>query len=455
MSRQEVKEMKQSDFNPLLSVSPIDGRYWESVSELSGYVSEFAYIKERLQVEIAYLIHLSENKVIRKLKPSEKQILISLYIGFGIREAEEVKRIEKETRHDLKAIEYYARRKLEKTSLSDISEFIHFGLTSEDINNIAIRLMLKNAWSEVVLIALKVLDTQVLEYSKAYRKTPMLARTHGQVAVPTTLGKELLVFHERIQNELDLLQNFNFNAKLNGATGNYNALFFSYPRINWLKFSKQFINSFSLNNSKTTTQIAPYEDIIYFFQTIQRINGILLDFNQDMWRYISDGWFTQTVRQIEVGSSTMPQKVNPILFENSEGNVIVANSLISGFVDKLPISRLQRDLSGSTISRNFGVALAYSLLAYKNCLSGLLRIKPNKEKILEDLNSDWSILSEAVQIYLKKNGVKNGYEIIKNKTRGQRMTKEMFWEMIDLLPLQNKQKGELKKLSPENYIGLV
>lgn len=454
MSLPEVKEMKQSDFNPLLSISPIDGRYWESISELSGYTSEFAYIKERLQVEIRYLIFLSEKGVIRKLKSNEKQLLGSIYLNFGLREAEEIKEIEKETRHDLKAIEYYFRGKLEKTSLSDVAAHIHFGLTSEDINNIAIRLMLKNAWSEVVNVALKVLNETLKENAKAYRNLPMLGRTHGQAAVPTTLGKELLVFNERLQMEIDVLNNFKFKAKLNGAVGNYNALHFAYPRINWKKFSKDFINSFDFDLAKTTTQIAPYEDIIYFFQTIQRINGIILDFDQDMWRYISDGWFTQIVRTREVGSSTMPQKVNPILFENSEGNLIMANSLISGFVDKLPVSRLQRDLSGSTIMRNFGVTLAYSLLAYKNSLSGLLRIKPNKEKILEDLNSDWSILSEAVQIYLKKYGIKEGYEIIKEKTRGQKLTKEMYLEMIDSLPLKAKQKEDLKKLTPENYTGL-
>jgi adenylosuccinate lyase len=315
--------------------------------------------------------------------------------------------------------------------------------------------MLKNAWSEVILIALKVLNDQILENAMAYKKTPMLGRTHGQAAVPTTLGKEFLVFNERLQTEIAILNDFQFKAKLNGAVGNYNALYFVYPKKNWTKFSKDFINSFGFRLAKTTTQIAPYEDINFFFQGVQRINGILLDFNQDMWRYVSDGWFNQIVTQREVGSSTMPQKVNPILFENSEGNLIVANSLIEGFSNKLPISRLQRDLSGSTISRNFGVTLAYCLLAYKNSLSGLLRIRPNKEKLLSDLNSDWSILTEAVQIYLKKHGVKNGYELIKEKTRGEKMTKETFIEMVESLPLNQKQKGELKSLSPQTYIGLV
>ena len=466
MFRLGEREMKQSDFN-LTAISPIDGRYRNSVEELSNYFSEFAYIKYRTEIEVRYLIALSKFGVIRKLKNNEQKILENIFKNFNLEDAYGNKEIAQEywkpnkgtptqsTKHDTKAVEYYLKEKLAKTSLSDILEFIHFGLTSEDVNNLAYRLMLKESLSEVVVQTITILANQILGESKKYKNLPLLARTHGQAAIPTTLGKEFLVFYERLKTEIRRLKSFRFGGKLNGAVGSYSALRFAYPKVNWQKFSKDFVTSLGLGWYQTTTQIAPYEDIIYFLQTIQRINGIILDFDQDMWRYISDGWFIQTVKRKEVGSSTMPQKVNPILFENSEVNLIMANSLIEGMTNKLPISRLQRDLSGSTISRNFGVALAYSLLAYKNSLSGLLRTRANEKQISEDLNSDWSILSEAVQIYLKKNGIKNGYEIIKDYTRGQKMNKEMFYEMIDKLPIDKNQKSELKKLSPENYIGIV
>lgn len=456
--------MKQSEFN-LTAISPIDGRYRNHVEELSNYFSEFAYIKYRTEVELRYLIALSKLGIIRKLKNNEHKMLEDIVEKFNLNDALGNKEIAQEywkpkgapfqsTKHDTKAVEYYLKEKLGKSSLSDVLEFIHFGLTSEDVNNLAYRLMLKNSLNGVILRSIAAFNNQILEESKKYNNLPMLARTHGQSAVPTTLGKEFLIFYGRMQTEIKILQAFKFCGKLNGAVGNYNALFFAYPKVNWKKFSKDFVSSFGLSWYPITTQVAPSEDIIYFFQIIQRINGILLDFDQDMWRYISDGWFNQIVKQKEVGSSTMPQKVNPILFENSEGNLIMANSLIEGFVNKLPISRLQRDLSGSTISRNFGAALAYSLLAYKNSLAGLLRLKANEKKIKEDLNSDWSILSEAIQIYLKKNGVKNGYEIIKEFSHGQKMDKEMFYKMIDKLPVNKLQKSELKNLTPGNYLGI-
>jgi adenylosuccinate lyase len=446
--------MSSSDFL-LTAISPIDGRYRNSVDELSNYSSEFALIKYRTKIELKYLIALSKTGVTRKLSKPEIDLLEKIYLDFKLADAEKVKDLEDIAKHDVKAVEYFLAGKLSKTSIKDLVQYIHFGLTSEDTNNLSYRLMLKDANSEVILRTLDALIKTVNELSEKYKNLPMLARTHGQPAVPTSLGKEFLVFYERLQTEIKILQSFKFRGKLNGAVGNYSALTFAYPKINWKKFSKDFVNSLGLDWTRTTTQVAPNEDVIFYFQTVQRINGILLDFNQDMWRYISDGWFNQLVKRGEVGSSTMPQKVNPILFENSEGNIIMANSLISGFVDKLPLSRLQRDLSGSTITRNYGAAIAYSLIAYKNSLSGLLRIKPNEEKIKQDLNQDWSILSEAVQIYLKKTGVKEGYEIIKEKTRGAKMTKEMFLEMVDSLPLDEKGKQELKKLYPENYIGIV
>ncbi len=445
--------MKQSDFN-LTAISPIDGRYRYITEELSNYFSEYAFIRYRIIIELDYLKALSKAGVIRKLSPSEIKTLNQIVESFDLGNAEKVKLIEKEVRHDKKAIEYYLKGSLSKTSLADVLEFIHFGLTSYDVENLVHRLALRDSMKEILIPELLDLQKQIFSETKKYKNQGMLARTHGQPAVPTTLGKELLVFHERLQDEIKILQSSKLRGKLNGAVGNYNALYFAFPKINWPTFSKNFISSLDFDQAKTTTQIAPYEDIIYLFQGVQRINGIILDFDQDMWRYISDGWFIQENVKEKVGSSTMPQKINPINFEQSEGNAVIANSLIDGFTNKLPISRLQRDLSDSTIARNFGVAIAHSFLAYRLTKKGLGRITADKEKISEVLNSDWSILSEAVQVYLKKHGVKNGYEIIKDYSRGQKMDKEMFWEMIDRLPLNDKQKSELKTVTPENYLGI-
>lgn len=443
--------MKQSELNSLTAISPIDGRYRYATEELANYFSEYSFFKYRIVVEIKYLISLSKIGVIRKLSSSEKKLLNNIVDNFDVKEAEKIKKTEKITRHDKKAIEYYLKDQLGKSSLKDVSEYLHFALTSEDVTNIAVRNSLRDGLVKIILPGLFSLNSEILINAKKYKKLPMLARTHGQPAVPTTLGKEFLVFHERLRIEINILKQIKFRAKLNGAVGNYSAHYFVYPKINWQKFSKELLKEFGLLQHPSTTQIAPYEDIIFFFQTIHRINNILLDFNQDMWRYISDGWFIQENIKEKVGSSTMPQKINPINFEQSEGNIIVANSLIDGFTNKLSISRLQRDLSDSTIARNFGVALAHSLLAYKLSVKGLGRITPNKEKIREELNKDWSILSEAVQIYLKKEGIKNGYEIMKDLTRGEKMKKEDFQKMIDKLPLNDSQKSALKKLTPESY----
>jgi adenylosuccinate lyase len=366
-----------------------------------------------------------------------------------------IKDIEEKTKHDVKAIEYFIREILKKTTLKDIENFIHFGLTSEDINNIAIRLMLRDTSEKIILPELKRINTIFFNEYKKYKNLAMLARTHGQPAVPTTLGKEILVFNKRIEFELEILRKTKFRAKINGAVGNYNALNFVYPKINWKNFSKIFLRKFQLNTNLYTTQIAPYEDIIYFFQTIQRINGIILDFNQDIWRYISDNYFIQNSEKNEVGSSTMPQKINPINFENSEGNLIIANSLIEGFSNKLSISRLQRDLSGSTISRNFGVMISHSLIAYKNTAKGLEKLNANKEKIELDLNADYSILSEAIQIYLKKNEIPNGYELVKDLTKGRNLNKSEYQELVKNLPLDKRQINQLLNLTPSDYLGLI
>lgn len=451
--------------NPLLAISPIDGRYRNHVEELAEYSSEFGVIKYRTTIEIKYLIALSKAGVIRKLKNSELKLLSKIIDKFDLEEAQKQKEIANEyqkprlikshgTQHDVKAIEYYLKEELSKTSLSDILEFIHFGLTTWDINNISERLMFKDAINNVILENLVILNDELINQSKRYKNLPMLGRTHGQPAIPTTLGKEIKIFQNRISKEIEILRKLKFYGKLNGAVGNYSALYLAYPKINWQLFAKNFLSEFGLEINESTNQIASYEDIIFAFQTIQRINGILLDFDQDMWRYISDGWFVQENIKEEIGSSTMPQKINPIMFENSEGNLIVANSLIEGFVNKLPISRLQRDLSGSTVVRNFGMCLAYSLLAYKNCLSGIKKVKANEPKIKEDLNSDWSILAEAVQIILRRENVKNSYEVVKSLTRGKKMNQQDYLKFIDDLPTPQEVKEELRKITPENYIGI-
>lgn len=445
----------RNNLNTLSSISPIDGRYRNQTEELSEFFSEYGIIKYRTLIEIKYLIALSSEGIIRKLNTQEIKSLNRIVDEFKTEDAQKIKKIEEKTKHDVKAVEYFLKEKLSNSSLTDILELIHFGLTSEDVNNLTIRLMLRDGLEKVITANLQILSDEILNLSKKYKNLPMLGRTHGQSAIPTTLGKEFFVFYERLEKEIKILKSAKFYGKLNGAIGNYSALNFSYPNTNWPKFSKEFVEDFGFKLNSSTNQIAPFEDIIFIFQTIQRINGILLDFNQDMWRYISDHWFIQENKKGEVGSSTMPQKINPILFENSEGNLIIANSLIEGFTSKLPISRLQRDLSNSTVSRNFGITIAYSLLAYKNSFSGLRRLKANEEKIKKDLNSDWSILSEAIQTYLKKQKVKNGYEILKELTRGEKMTQEDFLALIEKLPLDQLQKEELRKLTPENYIGIV
>lgn len=444
--------MKQSEFNSLLSISPIDGRYRYLTEDLYNFFSEYAVFKYRIIVEIKYLIALSEIGIIRKFTSNEIKILNSIVSNFDFKEANKIKATEKIVRHDKKALEYYLKEYLEKTSVKNVLEFIHFGLTSYDVENIVHRLELKDSLEKILLPRLISLSKQILVEARKYNNLPMLARTHGQPAIPTTLGKEYLNFYERLKIEIDILKQIKFRAKLNGAVGNYNAHYFVYPKVNWEKFSKDFLKEFGLDQHPSTTQIAPYDDIIFFFQTIQRINNIILGFDQDMWRYISDNWFIQENVKEKVGSSTMPQKINPINFEQSEGNIIVANSLIDGFTNKLGVSRLQRDLSDSTIARNFGVTLAHSLLAYQLSQKGLSKITPNKEKINEELNRDWAILSEAVQIYLKKEGVKNGYEIMKDLTRGEKMSQESFQNMINKLPLNDGQKSELRKLTPEKYL---
>ena len=434
----------------LLAITPLDGRYLNKISELEELTSEFALIKARLGVEVKYLFALLKIKLVN-LSTSEKNNLLKILKNFDLGEAEKIKSIEDTTKHDVKAVEIYLRTFLKREN----SEMIHFGLTSEDINNIAYRIMLRSASEDVIIPVLEKLIEILFQRSKELKNLPMLGRTHGQPAVPTTLGKEIAVFASRLSLELKKLKRIQLTGKLNGAVGNYNALYFAFPKIDWINFSKNFIQSFGFEPNLVTTQINSFEDIIEYFQTIQRINGILLDLAQDFWRYISDSWLIQKSDKGQVGSSTMPQKINPIDFENSEGNLELANGLIEVMTRKLAVSRLQRDLSNSTVIRNIGTVLGYSLLAYKGTLSGLSKVKANEAQISQDLNKDWSILSEAIQIIFRKEGVKGSYLKVVEMTKGKHFREKEWKELIKGLSISKLNKERLLNLTPQTYLGLA
>lgn len=441
--------------SPLNSLSPLDGRYRDLTSPLTPYLSEFALIKSRVEIEATYLIALSEAGILRELKPQEKTTLLSLGPDLSLEQAERVKEIEKETKHDVKAMERVIRELVKGTSLEDVTEMIHFGLTSEDVNNLSYRLMIKRATNGVVLPQLKKILENLMSIAETHKTTPMLARTHGQAAVPTTLGHEFVVFASRLSKELILLGKLQLSGKLSGAVGNFNALYIAFPKTDWIAFSEKYITSLGLIPNLATTQINTYEDVTSYLQTTQRINGILLDFSQDMWRYISDNYFLQIPKKEEVGSSTMPQKINPIMFENAEGNLGMANSIIEFFVRKLPVSRLQRDLSDSTVMRNIGSIFGYSYLAYTSLLDGMSRVKPNLEKLELELVADWSILSEAAQTILRREKVSDPYTLLKTLTRGELLDASSWKTLVDKLPVGIAVKEELSELTPQTYTGLA
>lgn len=454
----------------LNSISPIDGRYIKTTEPLAEYFSEAGLIKYRIFVECEYLIALSNLNLpqLRKLTAEEITILKSLP-NISAEEAQIVSDIEKlgykdipATNHDVKAVEYFIKLKLKDTSLADVLEWIHFGLTSEDTNNIAYALMLNQGILNAVLPVVSEVNFRLTTLGAKYKQMPMLARTHGQPASPTTFGKELLVFQSRLNRQLENLRKQTILCKLNGATGNYNAHLAAYPNIDWVKFSNDFISSLNsllstdhcpLSTNPLTTQIEPHDSVVEIFDCFRRINTILIDFNQDIWRYVSDGWIKQKKVEGEVGSSTMPHKVNPINFENSEGNLGMANAMLTHFANKLPISRLQRDLSDSTVQRNFGTALAHCLIGYKYILKGLNRIEPNGEKMLADLKVHPEVIAEAIQTILRREGVPMPYEKLKNLTRGETITLEDIYKFVDELDVANEIKTELKQFTPENYIG--
>ena len=442
----------------LNAISPIDGRYSDKISVLSNYFSEKSLIKTRILVEVEYFISLCEIPLpkLKSFKKSDFKKLRDIYMNFSEKDAIAIKEIEKKTNHDVKAVEYFIKNKFDKLNLNQYKEFIHFGLTSQDINNTAIPLNLKYALNDVYYPELNAIISHLNDSSKKWSKIPMLARTHGQPASPTRLGKEIDVFKVRIIEQLTLLKSIPIAAKFGGATGNYNAHNLAYPKIDWRKFSKKFVSkNLGLKHSFPTTQIEHYDHLAAIFDNIKRINTILIDLNRDLWLYISMDYFKQKIKDGEIGSSAMPHKVNPIDFENSEGNLGIANANFEHLSSKLPISRLQRDLTDSTVLRNIGVPFAHTLIAFKSTIKGLNKLIVNKEKISVDLNNNWAIVAEAIQTILRREGYPQPYEALKSLTRvNSNISKEEIHNFINKLDVNNNIKKELLKITPENYTGI-
>lgn len=438
----------------LTAISLLDGRNWDKVRVVSDYFSEFALIKYRLKIEIFYLIFLAEKtKVVKKLSLKEKELLNNIWQKLTPDEAVQVKEVEKKINHDVKAIEYFIRDKISETSLKNISEFIHFGLTSYDINIPSYALMLSDFRKEILIPQLGKLLKSLKNKIKETKDMPMLGRTHGQPALPTTMGKELSVFYSRLKKEIEIISDVKVEAKLNGAVGNFNSFYFVMPEVDWINFSRQFITSLGLTPNLVTTQILPYDSWLRMFDSLKRLNNILLGLSQDIWWYISFEYFLQQKKPEEVGSSTMSHKINPVTFENAEGNLGMANAIFDFFVKKLSVSRLQRDLSDSTVKRNFGLAFGFTLLAWDSLLSGISRITPNPQKMQEDLDGHWEIFSEGIQTYLRLHGYKNAFETLKEKTRGAVLTKEKLYRIIDDLPITDKDRKYLKIKNLRQYLG--
>ena len=432
----------------LHALSSLDGRYEKETSPLRGFFSEFAFFRTRARLELDFLSALSKTGLI----PSEAfSGWKSDLQDFTDDDARKIQEYEKTTRHDVKAIEYYLREKLPP----EFHQWIHFGLTSEDINNIAQAIALKESRDQVLLPALDNLISSLRDFAKKYRALALLARTHGQPAVPTTLGKEIAVYLARLIKCRDEIANHKFEAKLTGAVGNFNALHSAAPHVDWISFSKEFIQSFDLEPEFVTTQILPYDNWIRYFDSIKLTNSILTDYAQDFWRYISDGILKQKVVEGEVGSSTMPQKVNPIDFENAEGNLGIANALLTHYGQKLSVSRLQRDLSDSTVRRTFGVALGHTLLAWNNITRGMSRLDADEERIRRELNEHWEVVSEGAQTILRATGRSDAYESLKSQMQGRVIDENSYRRWVEALDIDEETRGRLLKLSPESYIGLA
>lgn len=444
---------------PLEAISPVDGRYRRTAEPLADYFSESALIKYRLRVEVEYFIALCELPL-PQLAQVDKGIFESLrgiYQDFSLEEAQAVKAIERTTNHDVKAVEYFLKEEFDVLGLSAYKEFIHFGLTSQDINNTAMPLALKEAWQTVMAPALQAVTADLTSRAQEWKKVPMLARTHGQPASPTRLGKEIYVFVDRLAGQYQMIKTVPFSAKFGGATGNFNAHLAAYPEIDWTAFGNYLVNDIlGLDRARITTQIEPYDHLAAFCDNFKRINTILLDMCRDMWTYISMDYFKQEIKKDEVGSSAMPHKVNPIDFENAEGNLGIANAIFEHLSAKLPVSRLQRDLTDSTVTRNLGVPLSHSLIAFKSIQRGLGKLLLNEAVVAEDLEANWAVVAEAIQTILRREGYPKPYEALKELTRTHGVINaEAISSFIEGLNVSNEIKDELKAITPQNYTGLI
>ncbi len=446
------------DFQLLTAISPIDGRYRSKVDGLALYFSEYALIRYRVLVEIEYFISLC-NLPLPQLQKVDHAVfgqLRDIYRNFRLEDAERIKEIEQVTNHDVKAVEYFIKEKFDKLELVDFKEFIHFGLTSQDINNTAVPLSLKDAIHTIYYPLLEELIGQLEGFAQEWKEIPMLAKTHGQPASPTRLGKEIKVFVERLNIQLSLLKNVPVSAKFGGATGNFNAHHVAYPDIDWVEFGNSFVNDvLKLDREEYTTQISNYDNLAATFDNLKRINTILIDLSRDFWTYIMMEYFKQKIKKGEIGSSAMPHKVNPIDFENAEGNLGLANAVFEHLAAKLPVSRLQRDLTDSTVLRNIGVPLAHSVLSIKSLQKGLDKLVLNESAILRDLESNWAVVAEGIQTILRREGYPNPYEALKDLTRtNQKINGASIAAFIDSLNVSDAVKQELKSITPHSYTGI-
>ena len=444
--------------NELSAISPIDGRYRSKTSQLDTIFSEFGLIKYRTIIEVEWLKAMSQNADIvevPKFSKSAVSHLNDLIKDFSVENAQRVKEIEKTTNHDVKAVEYFLKESVGSNSeLNAVSEFLHFACTSEDINNLSHALMLQDGRS-ILLVEMQGVINAILKIAKDNANVSMLSRTHGQTASPTTLGKEMANVIDRLRRQKKIFERVDIRAKFNGAVGNFNAHFSAYPNLDWESFSKSFIESIGITYSPFTTQIEPHDYIAEYFHAISRFNTILIDFSRDIWSYISNAYFKQKTVAGEVGSSTMPHKVNPIDFENAEGNLGLSIAIGSHLAEKLPISRWQRDLSDSTVLRNLGLSCAYSLIAYSSLQKGIGKLEVNNEKINQDLDNAWEVLAEPIQTVMRRYGIKNPYEKLKLLTRGNQINEQTIKEFIETLDLPSEEKNKLSQLTPQTYIGLA
>lgn len=446
------------EFSPLTAVSPVDGRYHGKTEVLSNYYSEYALIKYRVKVEIEYFIALCEYPL-PQLKGVSSDLfpeLRKIYQDFSISDAQEVKDIESVTNHDVKAVEYFIKKHFDKLGLDAYKEFIHFGLTSQDINNTSLPMLIHDSIKEAYLPLLNETVELLNNYAEEWKDIPMLAKTHGQPASPTRLGKEIKVFAYRLEKQIELLDQIPYSGKFGGATGNYNAHNIAFPNIDWKKFGTEFLkNKLGIEREQWTTQISNYDNLAALFNGLARINTILIDLDRDMWQYISMEYFKQKIKKGEVGSSAMPHKVNPIDFENSEGNLGIANAILGHLANKLPISRLQRDLTDSTVIRNVGVPLSHMMIALHSTLKGLHKLLLNEPAISRDLDKMWNVVAEAIQTILRREGYKNPYETLKELTRKNEVVNaESISKFIDTLEVSEEIKQELKAITPHNYFGI-